>query len=104
MATSKKTKTKKIPVKKIVQEVKTVQPALTEDSHMVVMSTQEALALVQLLGFSNASNENLAKYSLDKGDEAANKAYSARAEMSRILHAKITLSIQIGEPHSRDVH
>lgn len=92
----KKTKTKKIEVKK---------PRIVEQGNFsVVLTSDELFSMIQVLSFSREVFSQMAYDCKTLGDDRAATVWGARSELSYMLFKKFRDVAEIGEPVSNEVH
>jgi hypothetical protein len=102
MSKSKKT-TKKKTSSEIVPERKLKTP-VKPGCFSMVFTADELITAIQILKLSEEMFEQLAHNMYKAGNASETQIYAARAQLSKLLHDKLTLVAEVGEPISRDVH
>ena len=94
---------KKKTKKKTTKAVDTLPP-IEKGSYTVVLSVDEMLSLVQILGFSKDLFDKMSETSHKEGKDGVAQVYDARSQLSVLLYEKLKIIAGIGEPTSREVH
>lgn len=95
--------TKKKSTKKKIEEV--AKPSLIAPGyHGVILSTEEMLSAIQILGLARDIFNQCAVDTKATGNESASLIYAARAELSMMLYKKLRDVARVGEPTSDMVH
>jgi hypothetical protein len=88
---------------KPVEEVKQL-PLVKNGEKTFIMSDEEIVALVMVLGLSKEMFKELALNYAKLGDSEAEELYNARSMASEVLFNKVRGIASIGEPESRVIH
>jgi hypothetical protein len=71
----------------------------------MVFSADELVTAIQILKLAEEMFEHNAHVMYKAGNASETQIYAARAQLSKILHDKLSLVAEIGEPTvSREVH
>ena len=80
------------------------RPPYKADHHTLILSADEAVALMQILSFAKNVFAEMAS-NLHKENNAKDaEVMSARSSLSDILFSKIRSVASMGEPESRELH
>lgn len=91
---------KKISKTEVPQEKEPIESGL----YSFTMNEDELFSVIQILSFSKEIYNQMALDMIKVGNADAGDIYTARAQLSAILHNKFNLLKEIGEPSSRHVH
>ena len=95
------------PKKKIAKPEKVVEKPptlLKEGTFTLVLSSEELVSAMQILSFSKELYEQMAVDTAKTGDTKGVLMWSARANLSTMLYAKLRDVASIGEPSSKELH
>ena len=80
------------------------KPPVREGEFTFVLSTEEVLAVVQILAFSKDTFTAMSSNAQKEGNVKASEVFAARSELSGLLYDKFRDVASIGEPTSRHLH